>query len=202
MRKPPFEHCLDCPIIIKLMDACPLSPFWQIFQEEGFGGLADATLLYELFMVIISLVPWISGLILGILLLKRRDMRSLIRAGTHLCAHITCDVVKVVYFKEDRPDGSCSLKYGLPSCHSIFAGLYTSWVLIEILVIGMKLKTRHIIAVISMLIVPYSRIYLIYHTLKQCIYGWTIGFGFAVVGLTLHHQCKKRRKNKQVKAKQ
>lgn len=36
--------------------------------------------------------------------------------------------MKVVYFKEDRPDGSCSLKYGLPSCHSIFAGLYTTWV--------------------------------------------------------------------------
>lgn len=125
-------------------------------------------------MVIISLTPWILGLILGILLLKRRDLRSLIRAGTHLFAHMyiiynifsTCDVVKVIYFKEDRPDGSCSLKYGLPSCHSIFAGLYTSWVIIEIFIIGMKIKKRHILAVVSMLIVPYSRIYLIYHTLK------------------------------------
>lgn len=39
-------------------------------------------------MVIISLTPWILGLILGILLLKRRDLRSLIRAGTHLFAHM------------------------------------------------------------------------------------------------------------------
>lgn len=82
------------------------------------------------------------------------------------CKFSTCDVVKVIYFREERPDGSCSLKYGLPSCHSIFAGLYTSWVVIEIFVIGMKVKKRHIVAVFCMLIVPYSRIWLIYHTLK------------------------------------
>jgi len=43
----------------------------------------------------------------------------------------TCDVVKVLVFREDRPDGACSLKFGLPSCHSIFAGLYMTWVQIQ-----------------------------------------------------------------------
>lgn len=71
------------------MDACPLSPFWQIIKEDGIIALfTDVNLFYELFMVIISLTPWIYGLILGILLLKRRDLRSLIRAGTHLLAHM------------------------------------------------------------------------------------------------------------------
>lgn len=32
MRLPPFDHCNDCPLLIKLMDACPLSPFWDIIN--------------------------------------------------------------------------------------------------------------------------------------------------------------------------
>ena len=37
--------------------------------------------------------------------------------------------MKTVFFREPRPIGSCSAKYGLPSCQSQLAGLYFTWVI-------------------------------------------------------------------------
>lgn len=54
----------------------------------------------------------------------------------------------------------------------------------ETFVFHMKFKPGHMVAIFAMSFVPYSRIYLIYHTLKQCLYGWSIGTVFAILGTT------------------
>ena len=40
-----------------------------------------------------------------------------------------CDIMKVIVFRELRPIGSCSSKFGLPSCHCSLVGLYLTWVI-------------------------------------------------------------------------
>ena len=53
-------------------------------------------------------------------------------------------------------------------------------IILDIFVSHIKVSQRHIFVVIFMSFVPYSRIYLIYHTFKQVIYGWIIGTLFAI----------------------
>lgn len=85
MRQPPLEHCNHCPLAIKLMDACPITPFLELDPK---AILSDPELLYELVMVLASLVPWLFAVFLFYKLVTKRDLRYLVRTLTHLLAHM------------------------------------------------------------------------------------------------------------------
>lgn len=88
MREPPFEHCDHCPLTIRLLDACPVTPFYELYKEQGLSFLLNLDMLYELVLVLASLAPWIFSLFLFYKLVTKRDVRYMIRSGTHLAAHM------------------------------------------------------------------------------------------------------------------
>ena len=81
-REPPFDHCGHCPFIIHMMDACPLTPFFKETQ------IYDLDKVIELFMVLVSLCPWIFSAYLFFKLVKERSLKTLIRCASHLIAHM------------------------------------------------------------------------------------------------------------------
>ncbi|KAJ6235675.1 dolichyldiphosphatase 1 [Anaeramoeba flamelloides] len=84
--------------------------------------------------------------------------------------------------RQDRPKGSCSDDYGMPSSHSLLDLFWVTWFVLEITIgtrKNLKLKNKILITFVVLLntvLVPYSRYYLGYHTGLQIIIGSIMGF--------------------------
>jgi len=84
---------------------------------------------------------------------------------------------------ESRPHGSCSSSYGLPSGHSAFAASFITWLVLEWIMFHDKVPFKtyrfHVImrtmAIIAIPLIPISRYFLNYHTVKQICLGILVG---------------------------
>ncbi|RLV92157.1 Dolichyldiphosphatase [Spathaspora sp. JA1] len=116
-----------------------------------------------------------------------REIEPVVVVGGHLCNEIANKIVKRL-IKHPRPDfhkefgiGSYSLTYGMPSAHSQFMGFFAAYFIytihfkIEHLSFNKKLL-RYTLLLIGMMLVAFSRIYLLYHTIPQVIVGVMLGF--------------------------
>lgn len=84
----------------------------------------------DIVLALISLWVYIQSLIIFVQFISKPSIRTFAPLlaygfGKMLIIHLyysMCDLAKVLVFAEARPDGSCSPKFGLPSCHSLLAG--------------------------------------------------------------------------------
>ena len=77
-------------------------------------------------------------------------------------------------FKIGRPEGACSTTYGMPSGHSCFVVSMATWYILEMINFDNKApfkqtfgyKFEKYLMFIVCLLVPFSRVYLNYHTIN------------------------------------
>ncbi|KAK6202672.1 PAP2 superfamily-domain-containing protein [Scheffersomyces amazonensis] len=115
-----------------------------------------------------------------------REIEPVIVVGGHLIGEILNKIVKRI-MKQPRPDfhkdfasGSYSLTYGMPSAHSQFMGFFTTYFICIILfkikpLTSIQKRFASLILLITCILVPFSRVYLLYHTIPQVIVGVTLG---------------------------
>ncbi|KAJ3439276.1 dolichyldiphosphatase 1 [Anaeramoeba flamelloides] len=94
--------------------------------------------------------------------------------------------------RQSRPEGACRSSYGMPSGHSVFAMFYLVWAILEI-IFGTRKKWRPVTKVavifvflINTALIPYSRVYLGYHTVAQVIVGSICGAVYAILVYLVH----------------
>lgn len=119
-----------------------------------------------------------------------REIEPVIVVGGHLASEVFNKIVKHS-FKQPRPDfhkdfgrGSYGSSYGMPLAHSQFAGFFAAYFLcilfkrVPLSKLNKIIVSSGLIAV--MMLVPFSRVYLWYHTISQAFVGVLLG---VVVGL-------------------
>ncbi|KAJ6242175.1 dolichyldiphosphatase 1 [Anaeramoeba flamelloides] len=89
--------------------------------------------------------------------------------------------------RQPRPEGACRSSYGMPSGHSVFAIFFLVWAILEI-IFGTRKKWRPgtkvaviFVFLINTVLIPYSRVYLGYHTVAQVIVGSICGAVYAIL---------------------
>jgi len=128
------------------------------------------------------------GLIIHIIV--RRKSSAFFILITLGLQQIVNEVILKKSLAEHRPVGACSSSYGLPSGHSSFAATWITWLTLEWILLHGKVpfKTSKFYAVLTSLsiflapLIPISRYYLNYHSIKQICYGLLVGF----VSATIH----------------
>lgn len=130
-----------------------------------------------------------------------REIEPVLVVGGHLVNECINQVVKH-YMKQPRPDfhvsfglNSMALLYGMPSAHSQFTGFFVAYFGAIILVYMTHLKRWQKTSGCFMLIfiaitVPFSRVYLGYHTVEQATVGVLIGFTLGLIYFTIVSFCR------------
>lgn len=120
-----------------------------------------------------------------------REIEPVIVVGGHLIGEILNKIIKHL-IKQPRPDfhkdfGVASghgLTYGMPSAHSQFMGFFALYFACIIINKVPKPKQQKVVGVCILLLisilVAFSRVYLLYHTVPQVIVGILVG---SVLGL-------------------
>ncbi|KAJ5080233.1 hypothetical protein M0811_03717 [Anaeramoeba ignava] len=96
------------------------------------------------------------------------------------------DVILKNIIRQERPEGACSNSFGMPSGHSVSSLCFFTWFTLEILFGSRKNYSKKmklfIISLIGILLlpVPYSRVYLGYHSKEQVIVGSITGIFYAI----------------------
>lgn len=122
-----------------------------------------------------------------------REIEPVLVVAGHLVGEAANKVVKHI-LKRPRPDyhrdfgkNSYGLRFGMPSAHSQFMGLFAAyWICITLyriphLRLSVRLAMASTLAICSCL-VGFSRVYLFYHTPPQVMVGLMVGL---VIGLLL-----------------
>ncbi|KAK6464776.1 hypothetical protein DFJ63DRAFT_93559 [Scheffersomyces coipomensis] len=148
--------------------------------------LYDPNDIISYISVHLSLLPIYVMVFYTAWFLITREIEPVIVVGGHLIGEILNKIVKRI-MKQPRPEfhkdfasGSYSLTYGMPSAHSQFMGFFTAYFICIIL-----FKIKHlskfqkgvgaVVLFVGCLLVPFSRVYLLYHTIPQVIVGVTLG---------------------------
>ncbi|CAN3372914.1 dolichyldiphosphatase [Diutina rugosa] len=122
-----------------------------------------------------------------------REIEPVIVVGGHLASEVLNKIVKHI-LKEPRPDfhkdfgkGSYGSSFGMPSAHSQFAGFFAAYFLCILFKRVPSSRLNKIIVstllLVIMILVPFSRVYLWYHTIPQVAVGVLLG---VVVGLAYY----------------
>jgi len=173
-------HCESCFFILKKLDSCPNT-----------ADLQDANIfdfLVQTLWVVSSIFPFILVAFFGAGLLKGRTPRLMLITGCLVVQVAVNELILKNIFAELRPTGSCSHSFGLPSGHSSFASFFMTWLILEGIYISehasFKKEKYYIhlrnIGIFFSPLVPISRFFLNYHTVKQICAGMIIGFFVAV----------------------
>lgn len=153
--------------------------------------LYDPKDIISMISVHLSLLPIYTMVFYTSWFLITREIEPVIVVGGHLIGEILNKIVKKL-IKQPRPEfhkdfgsGSYSLTYGMPSAHSQFMGFFAAYFICIFL-----FKMNHFsaiqkyvgcgILVSSGLLVAFSRVYLLYHTIQQVLVGVMFG---ALLGL-------------------
>lgn len=114
-----------------------------------------------------------------------REIEPVIMVGGHLVGEVTNKFIKSIV-RQPRPDfhknfgtSSYGLTYGMPSAHSQFMGFFAVYFVFTVwgrvpMTKGSRLCTSAML-VGSALMVAFSRVYLMYHSLAQVVVGVLVG---------------------------
>lgn len=166
-------YCDSCFFIFKLLDSCPRS---RIFNEGDFSDI-----FFEIVWLISSLLPPIIYAGLLLFTIFRRTSRVAFFLFNLAIIQLLNELILKRIVAESRPHGACSTSYGLPSGHSAFAASLITWLLLEWIMFHEKVPFKtfryHVVlrtmALLAIPLIPVSRYFLNYHTVKQ------IGLGIA-----------------------
>jgi len=187
------SYCDTCFILFKLLDSCPRS---HIFTQGTF-----LEILFELVWLLGSLLPPIIYASLLLLTLMKRTSRITFVLVNLAIIQILNELILKRLVAESRPHGACASSYGLPSGHSAFASAFVTWLILEWVMFHEKVPFKtgrfHValrtFAIFLSPIIPISRWFLNYHTLKQILLGTLTGFLCAIIHFTiivaLLHRC-------------
>ncbi|XP_076293616.1 dolichyldiphosphatase 1 [Lasioglossum baleicum] len=155
--------------------------------------------LFGKFLALISLAPFaiIAGFIT--LILFRRDLQTI----TFFSGIIINDFINFVLkhtIREARPmrRDSVFVEYGMPSMHAQFMWFFAAYTILFICVrlhhnnnssVSERFWRIATIAacIIVSLLVTYSRVYLLYHSISQVLYGTLIGIILGVIWFLIMH---------------
>jgi len=184
-------YCDTCFFILKAFASCPRS---YIFSEGNFGEI-----LLEIIWVASSLLlPLLyAGLVL-FTIIKRTSRVAFFLISLGIMQIFNDTLLKRV-LAEDRPHGACSESFGLPSGHSAFSASFFVWLLLEWVLFHDKVPFKtyrfHVVmrtlAILLIPLVPISRYFLNYHSVKQICLGVLVGsvcaiMHFLIVTVIIH----------------
>jgi len=175
------SYCSNCFIIFRFLDSCPRP---EVFQH---GSAVDIGL--EVLWVFGSLLPPIIYASLLIYTLMGRTSRVLIFLTSLAIQQILNELILKKIFAEHRPTGACSTSYGFPSGHSAFTACWLTWLLLEWFMFHERVpfkkgKLYHFLLTLGIIVtplIPISRYYLNYHSVKQICFGLLTGFLCALI---------------------
>lgn len=127
-----------------------------------------------------------------------REIEPVIVVGGHLIGELINKIVKHIV-KQPRPDfhkdfgtSSYGLTYGMPSAHSQFMGFFAAYFMCSVWYrVPLRKSPRiftNLVLCTAALLVAFSRVYLLYHSVQQVLVGLMIGatigmFFYAVVSV-------------------
>jgi membrane-associated phospholipid phosphatase len=142
-------------------------------------------------MIIYSMIPVIVPLLLLGWLIWKRNTSSLLALIFLGIVMLFSEGLFKHIIKQARPVGSCDCSFGMPSSHSATSYGFLVWIYLEV---GFPLggfekftaarewttaQYRRVIylvvSTISFVPVPFSRVYFLYHTVGQVIFGIVLG---------------------------
>ncbi|CAN3353321.1 dolichyldiphosphatase [Diutina catenulata] len=153
--------------------------------------LYDPTDVVSMACVHLSLLPVYIMVFYTSWFLITREIEPVIVVGGHLGSEVVNKIVKHI-IRQPRPDfhkdfgkGSYGSSYGMPSAHSQFAGFFAAYFLCVVLT-KVPVSTLSKVVVSAGLLtvgflVPFSRVYLMYHTWPQVAVGVMLGVALGLV---------------------
>ncbi|KNA02506.1 PAP2-like protein, putative [Plasmodium vivax] len=107
------------------------------------------------------------------------------------------DFVLKKILKMGRPIHSALHSYGMPSGHSSFSFSLLTFILLHLTESKKDKWTlmAYILAIIALLPIPWSRVYIEDHTMYQALVGCILGFIIGVVSYMVKRQCMKQKDN-------
>jgi membrane-associated phospholipid phosphatase len=174
-------YCNSCFFLFKLFDSCPRS---HIFTEGNFSDI-----FLEIIWLTSSLLLPIIYASLVLFTIFRRTSRVVLVLFSLAIQQLLNELILKRIIAESRPHGACSTSYGLPSGHSAFAASFFTWLMLEWILFHDKVpfkKARfHVVlrtlALIAFPLIPVSRYFLNYHSVKQICLGVLVGSVCAVI---------------------
>jgi membrane-associated phospholipid phosphatase len=170
-----MEELIDCsvycPYIIKQMNACPR-------KEIDFSRFTLSSNLFELFMVFLSVTPYILSFLHFITTAYYKTIRS---AMVLIMLYSQTFAIKVVkdIFQDPRPNFKCNNQYGNPSNHSTFFASLVVWNIMEYIFLEARARYSNSNLKTTLFIITpmvcYSRYYLRYHSVSQIVNGVILG---------------------------
>ncbi|KYR00094.1 hypothetical protein DLAC_03240 [Tieghemostelium lacteum] len=139
-------------------------------------------------MAIFSYVPVVVFVPLFFWYLWKRSIIPLIGLTSLGFALILNELILKRIIKQSRPPESCACSFGMPSGHSMTSVLLLMWVILEFTLLPLnkswtkKRRTTYILIAIAVFsVVPYSRVYLKYHTPLQVGVGCAVGLVLSLI---------------------
>jgi len=174
-------YCETCNSFLKLVSSCP--------RESVFDDGTSADKFAEVVWVFSSMFLYLAYAGLIIFAIFGRTSRVVILLFGLGIQQLFNDVVLKKSFAEVRPPGACSLSYGMPSGHSSFASFWATWLILEWVVFHEKVPFRkskfdlplRVLGILFSPLIPISRHFLNYHTVKQILYGLLDGAVLAIL---------------------
>ena len=131
-----IDNCHTCRGVLRNMEACPLY-MWTGYEAPSL----DIALLYtvDMTMVAVSMMPYILAIIIMVLALGYRKNALVCQTIMIITQYVVCHILKVI-IKQKRPSRmpasklvSCSrdLSYGMPSQHSSFTVILSTWFILK-----------------------------------------------------------------------
>jgi len=150
-------------------------------------------IVLEIIWLMSSLVLMFAYLALIFHILVKRISRVFFILLTLALQQLVNELILKRALAEARPLGACSHSYGLPSGHSSFAASFATWLILEWILfhekVPFKTSKSYIalttIAILATPLIPISRYYLNYHTIKQICFGVLSGFVCATVSFCI-----------------
>jgi len=183
---PSYSYCETCNPILKRFASCPN----EVRYPSG-GDSWDA--FVEFIWVFASVLPYFVNIGFAICLIFARSSRLLWMFGAIGFQSLVNEHFLKRILAENRPYGACSSSYGLPSGHSSFTSALATWLILEWVVLHDKVpfkkspfyKAITISYLLFSPLIPISRHYLNYHTIKQIFCGLATGVLFSAVSFYL-----------------
>ena len=166
----------SCNKIVRVFGACPS-------KELFVNGKITIEDIFEIFMVAVSMTPYILVFSLCFLMLFVRTTRLAFIVMMLFIEYFIIIILKDA-LKDPRPNFECNGEYGNPSNHACFYTSISVWFIMERIFLEKKYRF-HLGSVIALAyinypFVIYSRYHLGYHFVRQIIWGAALGALIAI----------------------
>eukprot|EP00002_Diphylleia_rotans_P001473 TRINITY_DN10817_c0_g1_i2.p1 TRINITY_DN10817_c0_g1~~TRINITY_DN10817_c0_g1_i2.p1 ORF type:complete len:203 (+),score=32.97 TRINITY_DN10817_c0_g1_i2:56-664(+) len=148
----------------------------------------DETTPFTWVMAWYSAFPYIVVPFYAAALWRWKNLRSLLQLCLMLSIVTLSEGLLKPIVRQPRPFGSCDPTFGFPSSHSAISIAMLVWSGLEALDTRLAKKERWMNCVVQWAIwapVPFSRVYLLYHTIFQVcvssVAGFIYGFSFYII---------------------